>query len=300
MLKMSLVIVLSIFLMACGGDEQPPAPTIATVDGYPEEDLSPGEFLSMEQEGYAGKACPNLEIQDRFFKTENLVVFGVPGVLDKELQIVATFSEESLADVASTFNLTIPDLRSYRVNPNNPIMICASYQTLGRSTGRLKDYGVQIRNPNQIEYYMRENNYAIYRHVIEHEFVHYAQYVISGVKLNSWNIPLWFTEGMAEYLTGGVIATSSSSNPHRNVIQEEGEIYFEWYDEAAMVVKYISETLGNGKESMLQFLLNMRTYYKKPDGYSTYQEIFALTFVDYDGSPLDYNRLVSEYWERFP
>ncbi len=159
--------------------------------------------------------------------------------------------------------------------------------------------GLRVTNPAQMNEFNQSNNFEPYARVIEHELIHVIQ--------NSYMPPQlsyeygWFTEGLAEYLTDSEITLNAHSE---NIVQTglNGGLWFDKYPYAAGVIYYITQTLGNGDDSILQFLERIKTELDSnpltSDESQIFRDQFGETFIDYDGTPLEYSELESEYFER--
>ncbi|HDL18015.1 MAG TPA: hypothetical protein ENH29_03075 [Bacteroidetes bacterium] len=109
---------------------------------------------------------------------------------------------------------------------------------------------------------------AQFQHVIRHELVHVFTYskinriLKDNKKLNSANLPLWFTEGLAEYWSAGwdsdaemFIRDAVLNNylfPLKNIFQINGS--FLMYKEGQSVCRFIAEKYGDDK--LLQLFEN--------------------------------------------
>jgi hypothetical protein len=162
--------------------------------------------------------------------------------------------------------------------------------------------GMRVINPAQLSVYNQSDDFAPFARIVEHELIHVIQ--------NSYITParvgyeyIWWTEGIAEYLTGGEVTNAAHEE---NIVESgrNGNLWFDKYSYAAGVIYYITQTLGNGDASILQFLDNYKSetyleYDTENDEYEPlFETTFSNTFIDFDLSKLEYSELEREYFER--
>lgn len=159
--------------------------------------------------------------------------------------------------------------------------------------------GLRVTNPAQMNEFNQSNNFEPYARVLEHELIHVIQNSYMPPQLSYEYV--WFTEGIAEYLTDSEITHNAHSE---NIIQTglNGSLWFDKYSYAAGVIYYLVQTLGNGDDSILGFLESIKTELDSnpftSDESQIFRDQFGDTFIDYDGSPLEYSELENEYFER--
>ena len=182
------------------------------------------------------------------------------------------------------------------------LVVCVNESSV--STAQAWGGRYRIQPPENAAEWNRQNNFEKYQRILVHELVHVITYSIPSQK-ESLLIPIWFMEGMAEYLTGGQIASSVD----RNFVLDRNEILFSEYAEAARVVRYIVDTLGNGDRSIYDLMLTMRSYATGEEQYfsssyldsitfNSFPQSFRETFVDFDGSELTLDELHDEFIQR--
>ena len=325
---------------------------------------------------FDGNVCSVSDIQNSYFETDNIAVFGGSEVSEKELQMIATFAEEGLSVVADKYEIAVNelldlrpfytaealvfakyalmrrelfeelesvvlpadfdennfdrdkyaydyfyslskleqsdlldrvaayrnrDLMRYRDDYNilempRRLIICASANNLN-SVATAGSHGLQVQPPAFASEHNRENNFEKYRRIVTHELVHVSMFIVS-TRGNENLFPLWFAEGVAEYLSGGIIAQSVSER--RNITESKTEINFDEYDDAARVIEYIVDDLGNGVRSIYELMLYMRERATGDENlhYSSFEEAFEEAFVDLDSTKLEYSELQNEYFDR--
>mgnify|MGYP000368517303 CR=1 FL=1 len=392
MFKYAIVTLLTVLLAACGGGGGSDGSSEATVQSFDESLLVDGQYKALAEIENSASACEGVihtTTKDIAFESDNFLVFAETRVLEKSLNMVATFSEQGLELIAEKFGVSVEELTSYRphyssnafefikttwlsqfsaptarsIDHLEPGVLPTNYDELdyydqnkllhdyfygmtkeeqllalqravvirGRDVDTfLDDYGIEetpeklvvcvndssvstaqawggryrIQPPENAAEWNRENNFEKYQRILVHELVHVITYSIPS-QTESLLIPIWFMEGMAEYLTGGKIASSVD----RNFILDRNEILFSEYSEAARVVAYIVETLGNGDRSIYDLMVSMRSYatgeeqyfhssYLDNISFNAFPQAFSDVFVDYDGSELTLEKLHSEYFER--
>lgn len=206
---------------------------------------------------------------------------------------------EAIARVAASRDESV-SMEDYAQEPKIHVCVLDKSVFAGIATVGSKD-GMQVANPSQLNEYNQSDNFSPFARVIEHELIHVVQNnYMSAREISEY---VWFAEGIAEYLTGGEITHSAHEE---NIVEtgRNGNLWFDKYSYAAGVIYYITQTLGNGDESILQFLENYKSgiyleYDVENDEYkSLFETTFSNTFIDFDLSQLEYSELESEYFER--
>ncbi|MCP5206333.1 MAG: hypothetical protein H7A01_03930 [Hahellaceae bacterium] len=213
--------------------------------------------------------------------------------------LTASEKSEAIARVAAFRDESV-SMEDYAQEPRIHVCVLDKSVFEGIATVGSKD-GMQIANPSQLNEYNQSDNFSPFARVIEHELIHVIQNSYMSAREVSEYV--WFAEGIAEYLTGGKITLSAHEE---NIVEtgRSGNLWFDKYSYAAGVIYYITQTLGNGDGSILQFLENYKnqTYLEydieNEEYKSLFESTFSNTFIDFDLSQFEYSELESEYFER--
>lgn len=210
-------------------------------------------------------------------KTPHFDIYFYPEM--RELaEIGAAFAEESYRDLENRFN--------HNVDRRIPLIFYSSQ--------------AHFQETNVIPYLIPENvggffeflkgrvvvpyngSIAGFKRAIQHELVHVFTYskieqIMKDHRRLNWTVPpLWFIEGIAEYWSGGwdsqaeMVLRDAVLNDYLVPLSQMYQISgsFLMYKEGQAVLKYISETYGEGK--ILQLVENL---WKR----DRFQDVFKLT-----------------------
>jgi hypothetical protein len=110
------------------------------------------------------------------------------------------------ASMAEDAALRYEKLLDYRLTRQIPVFLYASSQDFAQTN--ILPFPIDESTGGFTDFYRRrvvlpfQGDYAVLRHVLDHEIVHAFQFdLLEGERLGSY--PLWFMEGMAEYLSSG-------------------------------------------------------------------------------------------------
>lgn len=253
--------------------------------------------------------------------TQRSIDYLEPGVLPANYDELNSYAQEKLihdywynmnkteqdAALERAAALRSLDLETFRadigiVETPSSLIVCLASSS--NSVGEAETYGLRMQPPEHATEWNRANNFEQYRRIVAHEIVHVVSYFVPTEK-ETLLMPIWWMEGVAEYLTSGPIA----GNVDRNFILDRNEILFSEYDEAARIVRYIVNTLGNGDRSIYELMLTMRLYatgkeqyfhssYLDNISFNAFPQAFGETFIDFDSSELTLEELSDEFYER--
>ncbi|UZE94401.1 hypothetical protein [Alkalimarinus alittae] len=210
----------------------------------------------------------------------------------------------ALERAAMLRNLDSETFRTDRGIIETPDRLIICLINSSESIGEAETYGLRMQPPEDAAEWNRENDFELYKRIVDHELVHVVSYFVPTEK-ETLLMPIWFMEGIAEYITNGPIA----GNVDRNFILDRNEILFSEYDEAARVVKYLADDLGNGNKSIYELMLTMRAYatgeeqyfhpsYLDDISFNSFPQAFREAFTDFDGSELTLEELHDEFIQR--
>ena len=202
---------------------------------------------------------------NRILESNHVLVFSDSSSDDAKI-IMAKTVEEALLDIKQAFNVgTYEELRLYSADKYSKIKIFSSKAMLNEQISF--NLGIILLGWDSRYYQTWPDTRMWFRKVIKHESTHVFQFLF-GLKLNMYGGPwtdVWFTEGFAEYMSGGAsgdpLTTFSQWNnwrigdAHFNPIsvhrwsdfQISADRTGEYYPAFGLAVRYLLDSRGLGK-----------------------------------------------------
>ncbi|MBN2088291.1 Ig-like domain-containing protein [candidate division KSB1 bacterium] len=246
---------------------------------------------------------------NRILESNHFLTFS-DGVSDDIKIIYSKMAEESLFELVTLLNFgAVEEQNIYKYFRQNKIKIYSitnlnmnqfsfiyGFMLYGMDSQRFKNWRVD-------DFWLRRE--------IKHEMMHVIQFLVSPEWRKGIHIDTWFTEGAAEYLSGGCrppIETIArwnlwrqrfnNDNPVRIRYWNDFNVPFEttgeYYPAFALAVRYLIDSKGLGKNAadLKEILLDMR---KTKDFAVSFEKVMGISVNYYENN---FVRLIEEYLQK--